>query len=96
VVGLEAKGLAADGGLEVRVHLPPAESQQTFGSARDFGAAQCTQEEPGAAGGGRLVCLGRSKKISRIGARQSAAVQKGFGRGTSRRTSFAGLSSRSP
>jgi hypothetical protein len=31
--------------LEVRIQFPPAESQQTFGSARDFWAAQCTQEE---------------------------------------------------
>jgi hypothetical protein len=31
--------------LEVRIQFPPAENQQTFGSARDFWAAQCTQEE---------------------------------------------------
>ena len=39
------KRCLSDGGPMVRIHLPPAESQQTFGSARDFRAAQCTQEK---------------------------------------------------
>ena len=61
------------GGPRVRILLAPAVSPPTFGSARDFRAAQCTQQEKarwrscaGSARGSGRSTLGRHPKCSEV------------------------------